>query len=321
MNSGQSVGAVAILQSISFNFESTIISADSLSAAEVMQQVTVLVTIGILALSILLSFFCAQVIDEKDDFKESLKTTKDIAERSRHSISKFLNTKAQQKSLLHQMLRLQRNKLFNLRANSDLLVWEESTPRVFSSKQFSEKLLEEMKHHHKWFSVAFHYCKSFPRHLRVLALSTKILVMLFFQSLTYDYTNPDDLSCERQTSQAVCLFEKSPFGTGENKCSWKGNSCSFVQPSNSIRVILYVSVFSTLLSVPIDVLLGWVIMKILGAPLKTSSVAQTPADDDHSSQTTPADSEIIATFHEMNQKLQNYRLTLESDLRDKFDCK
>jgi len=128
----------------------------------------------------------------------------------------------------------------------------------------------------------------------VLALSTKILLMLFFQSLTYDFTSPDDGSCEAMTVQADCLLEKSPFGTGQSKCSWysdadsSGGSCSFIQPSDSFTIVLYVAIFSTIASTPIDLLLNRIIHIVLAPPTRT--VAVSPISDKANSSVTNLES-------------------------------
>eukprot|EP01037_Dinobryon_pediforme_P020869 gene20869-21591_t len=180
LREGISVGVVALSQSIVSNMEATISSAGSLNAAEIQQEVTVLISIASLALVILLSLYGAYIQD-LNDAKE---------EREPQSAQKDRTSGAD---------------AFRL--------WEKTIPSIFSSKPFSERLYGEMKHHHKWFGVIFHYSESFSRPLRVLALSTKILLMLFFQSVTYDYTNPNDLSCEGYSNRLDCLREQTPFGT------------------------------------------------------------------------------------------------------------
>ena len=40
---------------------------------------------------------------------------------------------------------------------NELTIWEESLPRVCTSKPFTERLYGEMAQNHKWFGVFFQY--------------------------------------------------------------------------------------------------------------------------------------------------------------------
>jgi hypothetical protein len=125
--------------------------------------------------------------------------------------------------------------------------------------------------------VFFHYTKKFPRVLRVLALSTNIITMLFIQSITYNLTNGDDGSCERLHDEVSCLEPKSGFATGTSKCYWVidekhryGGGCHFVQPDKDLTVIIFVAVFSAIISTPIAFTAGWAIEHILSSPTDNS---------------------------------------------------
>ena len=94
-----------------------------------------------------------------------------------------------------------------------LKIAEEALPQVLSSRSYVSKYRDELKRHHRWAAVFFHFTKKFPRVLRVLALATNIITMLFIQSITYNLTNGDDGSCERLTSELDCLEPPSSFST------------------------------------------------------------------------------------------------------------
>jgi hypothetical protein len=175
------------------------------------------------------------------------------------------------------------------RSDSDLSLVEESLPAIMSSKSLWAKIFVEFKAHHRWFSIFFHFSKSFPRPLRVLSLASNIISMLFLQSVTYDLANPDTgyfsyrcillvitfilcfRECKSFKSQSTCVETKSQFATGESMCSWGYSSssetytCSFIQPDNSIRTILFVAIFSAILSTPIAMSSTWLIKNILTA--------------------------------------------------------
>eukprot|EP01034_Spumella_vulgaris_P047543 gene47543-biopygen37508 len=103
--------------------------------------------------------------------------------------------------------------------NKDLAMIENSLPSVLSSQSLQQRIVNEVKHHHRWLGVVFFYSDHFPRVLRVVSLTTNIIIMLFIQSITYTLTNPDDGSCEALTTRATCIAPRSPFATGESKRS------------------------------------------------------------------------------------------------------
>jgi hypothetical protein len=152
---------------------------------------------------------------------------------------------------------------------------DEALPQILTSQKFSKKLWNEVKKHHRWIGVIFYFSDKFPRVLRVISLSTNILIMLFIQSLTYDLTKGDDGTCKQLESFDVCLEPRSGYATGESKCFWtwtnksagEGN-CEFVQPSDSITVVVFIAIFSAVVSTPIALLCDWIIQNVLAAPDK-----------------------------------------------------
>jgi hypothetical protein len=99
--------------------------------------------------------------------------------------------------------------------------------------------------------------------------------MLFIQSLTYTLTNPDDGSCEDFTTEHACLQPDSPYATGASKCAWNGVSeaykCTLVQPDGDFTVILFVAIFSAVISTPLALFVDWMLLNILSAPTKVAS--------------------------------------------------
>ena len=98
--------------------------------------------------------------------------------------------------------------------------------------------------------------------------------MLFIQSITYNLTNGDDGSCERLQTEVACLEPRSAYATGSAKCYWSidvsadegGGSCHFVQPDNDLAVVIFVAIFSAVVSTPIALTADWIIVNILSAP-------------------------------------------------------
>ena len=320
----QSIGAVTILQTFADNIQMTSTSAASLDADVVSKQYTVLVTIGTLALAILVAFYAAQKADAEESVLKDFK-----------SFGSMQRKETTSKGVEHIEL-VRRNRLNGPRSKKvashdesrdDLTIWEESLPRIFSSQPFSERLYAEMKQHHRWLGIVFYYSESLPRPLRVLALSTKIILMLFVQSLTYDFTSPDDGSCGLMKTQFDCLQQKSPFATGQSECAWQDGLCSFVQPSDNFKIILYVAIFSTLISTPIEYMLNKIIRVVLARPLKTSKVAaDINQNSDHTLEITNGalsteSPEVLERFDRLSQAIQDYRQRLTPEKCSEFDGK
>jgi hypothetical protein len=183
----------------------------------------------------------------------------------------------------------------------------------------------------------FFYSDHFPRVLRVVSLATNIIIMLFIQSVTYTLTNPDDGSCEALYTRPTCIEPRSPFATGESKCSWDGSECSFIQPSGSTKIILFVAIFSAIISTPIALVSDWVVRHILSAStiskggVKVASSAQSDTPTRTASITRDrrvglkltALSTVFAAQTELNAlfaELSQYREGLTDTQRVEFDC-
>ena len=322
------VGAVPLLQAIVGGIRETIISAASLNESEIKREFTVLITIGTLTAVIIAAMYLSYRADKADSMKENFRT-----EFTKHRGTSFFE------SSHHKSSRSTTSRKFRKLPETEgdeFAIWEDSLPKILVSKPFSERLAAEIKNHHKWFGVAFHYSPTFSRPLRILALTTRTLLMLFFQSLTYDFTSPDDGTCECYTTKLNCLREKSPFGTGQSKCQWSSNSnndsdggtCSFIQPSDSFAIVIYVAVFSTIVSTPIEMVLNWLIISVLASPLKTSTSNSNEIFPAESTETgdigedrkrTTDKSRLLYVVKDLTNQIKNYRLTLDPKLREEFD--
>ena len=159
--------------------------------------------------------------------------------------------------------------------NRMTLLLEDSLPQVLQVRtSLVRRMVREMSQHHRWLAVMTRYSETFPRSLRVLSLTTNIIVMLFMQALVYALSNPDDGTCANLASQAACLQPKADFsGGGVGKCSWRpqggqdGGECSFAEPSDTVMVVLFVAMFSAVVSAPIAICLHKIIMSTLAAPV------------------------------------------------------
>jgi hypothetical protein len=275
---GYAVSYVAMLQSTTNTFVSTIQTADALNASTVTKGWRALATLGTLAAAILSALYWSNRADHHAKKVQATPEEQAVHNAQAAERKKSAKKKADGSSGREKKIR------FNTRAkkalvNAELTIVEESLPKVLSSRTFTDRFLEEVKQHHRWFGIVFYYSDAFPRVLRVISLATNAIVMLFIQSITYNLTNPDDGTCELLHTEATCLQPRSPFATGESKCAWMptnsavgsdgGYTCIFLEPDKSIRIILFVAIFCAVVTTPIALAADWLVGNVLAAPTET----------------------------------------------------
>jgi hypothetical protein len=263
----QEVSYAAMVVEVKDSFVATLVSADHLGLTSLTRGWSVLVTIGLFAAAVLAGLHWAYRADTDARKVKPTAGTKD-------GIIQSLQKGDQRKKMWR--------KHHKGGKKDQLHLAEEALPQILGSGTLSNKIADELKQRHKWFGVVFYYSRSFPRVLRVISLATNVLVMLFIQSLTYALTNPDDGSCEALTSEQACLEPASPYATGESKCYWDpqsaGHKCMLVQPDSDVMVIVFVAIFSAVVSVPLALLVDWVVLHVLASPVRQPITVTTTAE-------------------------------------------
>jgi len=244
-----------MLKSTYENFASTIESNDSLNSRTITKSWISLVTVG----SLFLGIFIALIWSHFKDYE--MKKVKSFAEDNKK------DSKSRGKQPKNKFDRFKMNKVKVI--NTELELVENSLPQVLSSRSFTDRCIDEIKHHHRWFGIIFYFTEDFPRMLRVSSLATNMIIMLFMQSLTYNLTNPDDGTCESFKNSASCEASRSPYLTGDSKCAWESDTdqCKLIEPSSQIKVILFVAIFCAIISIPIALLMDWILSHIIAAPI------------------------------------------------------
>jgi hypothetical protein len=98
---------------------------------------------------------------------------------------------------------------------------QKTLPHYVDTKTILQKLWKEMKRHHRWLGVIYFFSTRFPRILRILSLATNILLMLFFQTVTYNASHGDKNQCIHMVTKEQCLSIRTAFGFGSSTCQWK----------------------------------------------------------------------------------------------------
>jgi hypothetical protein len=258
------------MTTVSDTFVSTVLSAESLNAATIERSIQVLATLGGLIVLFMSGMGYAYHLD---------KLQRRIADEKKKKAGEQLHSAGGKAADTRRQAIYQRGQTHEIQnqANSLLKMAEEALPQVLQSQSWSHRIWSEMKKHHRWLGIAYFYSERFPRMMRVLSLVTNIIIMLFIQSLTYDLTKGDDGSCERLSTEQACLEPRSAFATGDSRCYWvKGEvasssgSCHYIEPDNNLQVVLFVAIFSGLVSIPIAVMANYIIQNVLSVSTATS---------------------------------------------------
>ena len=207
---------------------------------------------------------------------------------------------------------------------------EETLPQILSNQKFTKKIWNENKRFHKYLGIIYFFSLQFPRILRVISLFSNIIIMLFIQSLTYNFTHGNDGTCETFKTQSKCLSLKNTFGTSDSRCSWNTQTykCAYITPENNIQIVLFIAMFSSFVSTPLAVIIDYLINYILAAPsMETANRNDKQQDEDEGlrkemKRATNNDRfTMILPSNLKNQPIDNHHgnpLNLLSTLRDSF---
>jgi hypothetical protein len=268
------VTVVALLTNVEETFLTTIFSASDLNPDTLAHSWEAIVTITVFLGGVIVFMLFSVYADGQANQKVSVEE-KAVEHAKVHSIyqQKLL---AQGRSRQQQT---QETKSIDEEMNLFTLLGE-SLPKVLSSSSsnsLKEKIWNEEKKFHRYLGIVYYFSAMFPRILRVVSLASNIIIMLFIQSLTYNYTHDgDDGSCWVLRTEEDCLVPRSTYGTGQSRCYWQPTvndpdisgtgECLFIQPENSLEIMFFVAIFSGLVSAPLAVFVSWIIHHILSAP-------------------------------------------------------
>jgi hypothetical protein len=293
-----SVNFIAMLEVVSGTFVSTVVSAHNLNEDLLTRSWQSVVVIGTLAGFVVCFMALGHYLD-----REQIKVTEALKKADRTALLKYTKQEVSGRSFFGSSFpgispAETKPKIRKVLYGTDdsrafMKIVEDALPQVLSSKSLFKKFTAEVKRHHRWVGVVCHFTRQFPRSLRVLALSSNIITMLFIQSLTYNLMQGDDGSCALLVSEEACLEPSSAFSGGSSMCYWNPvedddivsstSRCLYVEPDNSLNVIFFVAIFSAILSTPIAFSVDWMIHNVLSAPsrpfgkrIKTAAIVPSP---------------------------------------------
>jgi hypothetical protein len=320
-----SVNYMSLIKATSQNFVTTVRSAQGLNAATVKRSSTAFLLVGLVVTAVFGAISYAQHLDRlstKVQMKDDKSNQQELVPNKRRYLVSYISNAldAPNKRAAAIAEALVAGKAGRRRAqNSDgkpmiLEMAQEALPSILSSKSITTKVRDEVKRHHRWIGVVFYYSEQFPRSLRVLSLATNMTIMLFMQSLTYNLTNSSDSACSYYTNELDCLAKKSAYQTGASMCAWEVDTssstapsstgeCVLIQPDNKMQIVLFVAIFSALVSTPIAFFAEWIISNVLCAPTSLQSrLRRLNKVDDSSATTVPEKTNIDPDANQSDQE-------------------
>jgi hypothetical protein len=324
-----SVNLVSMTTYLGVGMEQTILSAADLNLKSLIKSWAVFLTIGTFLGIFLFLGYVAHRADIRD---KTVKPAESILEKAAWSIQKRRRPGDTSK--------YEKPKRKYIEDYTEIQAIEKVLPNVLRSKSLSVKFTHETKRFHRWFGIVFHFSPVFPRILRLTSIFSTIVIQLFLQAITYKLSNPDDGTCEILTNSATCLAPRSPLSSSEAKCYWtdgyERGQCHFREPGNSIEIVLFIAVFSALVSTPLAILSEWVVHGTLAAKTKafqSSSVTWESGDRfivpvTRRQATTeaarlPAEAILVSSVSDelmsLTRGLKSYRSTLTDSQRTEFD--
>jgi hypothetical protein len=78
-----------------------------------------------------------------------------------------------------------------------------------------------------------------------------------------------------------CALSRPSIGTGGSKCKWspRDGSCSFIEPSEDITIVIFIAILSAVISTPIAIAEGIIIHNYLAAATRGNSNSDSPNSD------------------------------------------
>ena len=133
-------------------------------------------------------------------------------------------------------------------------VLSKAVPAIYDRyRSYFMKIKDEIICYHRWLNIITHRNANYTRFLRGCALASQVLSPIFFMAISFAYLNPDDGSCSKYLDGRSCISEVSALIPDKTKCFWtySDHKCNFRQPIVPNEVLIFVTLLSATLSIPL----------------------------------------------------------------------
>lgn len=146
-------------------------------------------------------------------------------------------------------------------------------PVVFRPSPWHERLITEIKKHHRYINIFTGGGDPRVRLMTTVHLLTVQTMLMFILAVFYDIQFPtDDGECDT-LDMSNCEDEKSIFDTQQSKCNWNDvtGECEFVEPVIAEQMIVLISILVAVATAPINLVVDFIFDDILSAPTADSA--------------------------------------------------
>jgi hypothetical protein len=315
------------------DFIATWSSADDLSAQSVAKSWKVLITLSSLGV-----LFVASILAAYHQDRSSIKKieTDSTLQQARLKISRRSLSRPGSESMIRSHTEsLKRKKWSPMTAaiQHEFEFLEQALPVALRNEPMWNKVVHEVQTYHRYLGIIFYHSPHFSRVLRIVAVGTNILIVLFVEAVTYNITDPNDGSCETYQTPQRCLKDTSTADPSKPNCYWDdaNQACHFREVAESLDRVISIAVICALVSAPMALCVQLIVVRVLSRPSKfspsnsqsssPSSLSPSSRVASHQSLTleTVKASSLLETYRTMTSAMRTFRESLTESEKSEFD--
>jgi hypothetical protein len=133
-----------------------------------------------------------------------------------------------------------------------------------SRNLFQEKkgnFFNSIVRNHDYFRALSGSAMNLPRYIRFLGFVIIVLSEIFVDTLFFGIFYPSDGTCNVYTTQSTCAALASKISSTETQCTWNSSAsaCAVTEPPTTVIFIVIVALITTILQIPIVLLLAFLL--------------------------------------------------------------
>ena len=158
----------------------------------------------------------------------------------------------------------------NASQSKELGMVDSALPFIFRSALFTDRLIQELRIHHRWFRWMFGSITSTQyRMMAVVSMASQLFIVLFVLSLVYSLDDPEQQHCDQYHHRDACLSSTSSYDSHETSCEWMSHTgkCKSIEADERLVLIVYIAILCSLVSSPVVLLSDWLLQRFIFAPI------------------------------------------------------
>jgi hypothetical protein len=158
----------------------------------------------------------------------------------------------------------------NASQSTELGMVDSALPFIFRSALFTDRLIQELRIHHRWFRWMFGSITSTQyRMMAVVSMASQLFIVLFVLSLVYSLDDPEQQHCDQYRHRDACLSSTSSYDSHETSCEWMSHTgkCKSIEADERLVLIVYIAILCSVVSSPLVLLSDWLLQRFIFAPI------------------------------------------------------